>query len=230
MARQGERARRWGLAAAGAGLLGLLAACGPSAPPPKADRAKEAAPAPPPSPVDNLKELSTALPLSPPLSWNLAERVTVTPDSAPAATGGGHAVIVTATPENGLHRIGVSGNFGGGEKTYHVTVWVKAAPGTDAMLEARGQTFTNGMPNDYAVSYFDLANIKLQPNSLVTDKSKFPAAGITADGDWRKLTADMKTHDGWIHLVIGVTSKGAHIFPGRPDTRLVVGGVQIQPG
>jgi len=82
---------------------------------------------------------------------------------------------------------------------------------------ARGKTFENGLPADYAVGYFDLDKVAVQPNKLVTDKTRFPAAAIVADGDWRKLTVDMKTRDGWLYLVIGATAKGAHVFAGSPD-------------
>jgi hypothetical protein len=216
-------------------VVGLAAGCGPTGPAaPKRGDAPVATEAPPsaaaaPSPTDptaNLQQLSTVA-LAAPLKWDLAEGVIVTAAPEDAKSGGGKAVRLTPTTDTGLHRVGFEASYGGGKKTYHVVVWAKGAPGTDMMMEARGKTMvTATVPADDGRAFFDLAT-----NTLLPDQSgaRFGAATIVQDGDWKKVSVDMTTRDGWLYMIVGLTTKGHHVFAGTPDMGLTIGGVEVTP-
>jgi hypothetical protein len=160
----------------------------------------------------------------------MAEGVVVTSAPEDAKSGGAKAPLLTPTADTGLHRVGLVGNYGGGKKTYHVTVWVKGRPGTDFLLEARGDAMlSDRVPAEYRRAFFDLAGNALQPNELMTEKTNFAAPAITQDGDWKKISVDMPTSDGWLYLVLGLTAKGRHGFAGTPGMGLTIGGVEVTP-
>jgi hypothetical protein len=206
-------------------VLGFAAGCGPK------ESASPGAAASAPVPVDpavNLQRLAHPL-VAPPLKWDIAENVVVS-EAPESAKSGGKAVLVTPTADMGLHRVGLVGNFSHSKATYHVTVWVKATPGTDLLLEARGDTMLSDRePAEYKRAFFDLTANTLQPNELMTEKTNFASPGISQDGDWKKISVDMSTSDGWIYVVLGLTAKGKHGFAGTPDMGLTVGGVEVTP-
>jgi hypothetical protein len=209
--------------------LGLATGCGPAgqgASDAKTDTPAAAAAPATVDPAVNLQNLGH-LPVAPPLKWDFSENVIVT--SAPeAARSGGKAVLVTPTADMGLHRVGLVGSFGEGKRTYHVTVWVKGRPGTDLLVEARGDRMVSDRsPAEYRRTFFDLAANAVQPNSLVTDETRFAAAAVSADGEWSKVSVDMTTSDGWLYLVLGLTAKGQHGFAGTSGMGLVIGGVEV---
>lgn len=176
--------------------------------------------------VDQLSVLQLAAPLH----WSFAQGVGAAPALEVNRSQSGNALALTTTSDTGAHRVGVEGSFGEGPKTLRIAVWVKGAPGTDVMLEASGRTKSGAAPVDHRVTYFDLAKGEVQANPLVTDATRFPAAAIATDGEWRRLTADFPTRDGSLKLVIGATSQGQNVFAGSPAHGIVVGGVEVQPG
>jgi hypothetical protein len=172
----------------------------------------------------------SSIPLPAPLKWDMVEGVIATAAPEEAKSGAAKAVVLMPTNDGGFHRVGFSGNYGGGNRTYHVTIWVKGAPSTNVMLEARGNTLLSpGVPADYGRAFFDLTKNQPQPNQLVSPKTKFPATSITQDGDWHKISADMRTRDGWLYFVLGLTSKGSHVFVGTADMALTIGGAEVAP-
>lgn len=224
--------------------LSLLSACGPKTEAPKPVEAPAGAPADTPAgksvtvnqPIsltpdearENLERLSS-LKLAAPLKWDMADGVMIAPTTEDAKTGD-KALHLTPTGGVGFHRVGFEGNYGGGAKTYHVTLWVKGAPGTGVKLEARGQTLLNSTrAADYATQYFDLAKGEPQANKLATEATNFKAPSITKDGDWNKISVDMTTRDGWLYFVIGMTTKGEHVFAGTSGIDMTLGGVTVTP-
>jgi len=210
-------------------VVAMVAACGQSKP--KSDAAG-AVPASSDGAADvkaNLQQLSY-MPLETPLRWDFTEGVLISESPELSKLGGAKANVMTTTGGKSFHRLGVAGKFPDGQRTYHVTVWVKGTPGVDAMLEARGGAMTSPtMPADYGRTFFDLANNSVQANPMNTPPPNFTNAAITPDGDWKKLSVDMTTRDGWLYLVINMTTKGQHVFPGAPGLALTLGGIEVTP-
>jgi hypothetical protein len=211
----------------GCGLM--LASCGPTSSSGGQASGQPAAPAPPPAntALDQLKTL-----LAPAgLTWDMADGVTVTPSADPAKATAQSVFTITPTTTNGLHRVGAEGNFGGGSKSYHINVWVKSVGKSDAMVEARGQTLiSNSRPADYGRAFFDLVKTDLAPNKLSTPDTEFKTVTITTDGDWKKISADITTRDGWLYVDVGMVMQGQHAFTGAPGSGLVIGGIEVTPG
>jgi hypothetical protein len=223
--------------------LGLVSGCGPqtTAPAPaeapaqsstaagKAGAINQPLTLTPEETQANLDRLN-GLPLTAPAKWNMADGVIVSATAENAALGSAKALRLTPTGGVAFHRIGLEGQYGDGPMTYRVTVWVKAPPGTGVKLEARGKTLLNSSrAAEYATQYFDVAKAKPESNKLATDETRFGAATITKDGEWSKISTDMTTRDGWIFFVIGLTTKGEHVFAGTSDIELTLGGVTVAP-
>ena len=203
-----------------------LAGCGPSRPP---GAQSGSAVAPEGDPAAALSQLQL-MPAPKGLKWDMAEGVALTTASEPAKAENQYAIQITPTATTSMHRIGAEGNFGGGTKTYHITIWVKPIGATNAMVEARGKTLLEASrPADYGRAFFDLAAVGLAPNKLMTDDTKFKSASIKKDGDWKKISVDMTTRDGWVYFSVAMVVQGTHMFTGGPGTGLVVGGMTAEP-
>lgn len=217
------------------GLTVALTACGPAKPP--GDSGKDAAvpaagapAAPTPTPATVNLDTLKGLEVLEGTNWDLAEGVSIAEAGGEAPMAGWKSVTLTGDATTGFHRIGLSRNFGGGAKTYQITVWVKASPGVDAMLETRGKALeADGQPVDYGVAYFDLTNGALAANKLVNEKTKLAKSAISRDGEWQKLTGNITTTDGWVFLVVGMVSKGQHVFTGSTTQQLTIGGMELKP-
>jgi hypothetical protein len=203
-----------------------LTACGPSAP--AGGQASDHATAPASNTgLDQFKSL-----LAPAgLKWDMADGVTLATTTDPSKATGQTVFQLTPTTADGQHRVGADGNFGGGSRTYHITVWVKPVGKIDAMIEARGQTLiSNSRPADYGRAFFDLTKPDLAANKLTTPDTQFKTVSIAPDGGWEKISADMTTHDGWLYVDVGMVSQGNHVFVGAPGSGLIIGGIEVTPG
>lgn len=212
-----------------AAALGL-ASCGPLSPPKdgaEKGATQEAPKTAPAAQVADVQQLSV-MGLPAPLKWDLAEGVMAGLADGEGVASGSTALQISPTPDASLHRVGFSGSYGPG--AYRVTVWVKASTGVGLIVEGRGKTLvTPSRAADYGVALFDLESTALQPSPLVTNETQFPAAAIVQDGDWKKVTTELNTRDGWLFFTVGMTSKGQHVFAGQPGMKLTIGGIDVAP-
>ncbi|WP_421934317.1 hypothetical protein [Phenylobacterium sp.] len=205
-----------------------LASCGPLSPPKDgAEKGAAQAVSAPPAKVADVQQLSI-MGLPAPLKWDLAEGVMAGLADGEGVASGSTALQISPTADASLHRVGFGGSYGPG--AYRVTVWVKASPGVGVIIEGRGKTLvTPSRAADYGVALFDLESNASQPSPLVTDETRFPAAAIVQDGDWKKITTQLNTRDGWLIFTVGMTSKGQHVFAGESGMKLTIGGIEVAP-
>jgi peptidoglycan/LPS O-acetylase OafA/YrhL len=158
--------------------------------------------------------------------WNFFVGLTVTGETAvEPVVAGFQPRRLTATPTDTRHGLGVHFDDLKPGGTYHVTVWLKSAPNTWAMLEGRDSNDPlRGRPAHYGVASYDLAQATLATSSGdLTNMSVAPAK----DG-WVKVVFDLVTKDGQIFVTANILegSNGHHVFHGAGQS-IVFGGVEI---
>jgi hypothetical protein len=158
--------------------------------------------------------------------WDYLVGLTVKDETAEApVVAGFQPRRLTATPTASRHGLGVRFDDLKPGGTYHVTVWLKSAPNTWAMVEGRDSNDPKtGSPVHYGVASFDLQN-------AVTTKSSGDLAKLSvaaAKDAWVKATFDLVTKDGRIYVTANLLegSNGLMNFQGVGQN-VVLGGVEI---
>jgi hypothetical protein len=159
--------------------------------------------------------------------WDYLVGLTVTDETAEAAVVAGFQPRrLTATPTASRHGLGVRFDDLKPGGSYHVTVWLKSAPNTWAMVEGRDSNDPKtGTPVHFGVVSFDL-------QKAVTTKSSGDLAKLnvaTANDGWVKTTFDLVTKDGRIYVTANLLEggNGLMFFQGAGQNA-VFGGVQIE--
>jgi hypothetical protein len=133
---------------------------------------------------------------------------------------------LTASPTASRHSLGVRFDHLKPGGTYHLTVWLKAAPDAWAAVEGRDSNDPQtGRPVHYGVVSYDLARAV-----MIKSSGDLAKLGLASEKDgWVKVTFDLVTSDGQIYVTANLLegSNGQHIFNGAGQS-LVFGGVEIE--
>ncbi|MDZ4761762.1 MAG: hypothetical protein SGJ21_11890, partial [Alphaproteobacteria bacterium] len=176
--------------------------------------------------VDTLRSFS---PDPAPLQWSFVENATVEKAVGVPPTAAGTFVpfVMSATADAGLHRVGLSLPAAETAKSYDFAVWVKAAPGVDALLELAAVDPANALTS-YGVSFFDFAAATPMPSPVATAEQQMKGAKLETDGDWTKISGPVLVAAGSsASMVVGMVSAASHVFPGTGAEKLTIGGVSI---
>jgi hypothetical protein len=133
---------------------------------------------------------------------------------------------LTATPTASRHGLGVRFDNLKPGGTYHLTVWLKAAPNAWAMVEGRDSNDpATGRPPHYGVASYDLAQAAMTASS--GDLAN-PSVASAMNG-WVKATFDLKTKDGRIFVTANLLegSNGLMNFQGAGQS-VAFGGIEIE--
>jgi hypothetical protein len=159
-------------------------------------------------------------------TWDYLVGLTVKEETAEApVVAGFQPRLLTPTPTASRHGLGVRFDDLKPGGTYHLTVWLKSAANTWAMVEGRDSNDPKtGVPVHYGVASFDL-------QKAVTTKSSGDLAKLSvapAKDGWVKVTFDLVTKDGRIYVTANLLegSNGLMNFQGAGQN-VVFGGVEI---
>ena len=134
--------------------------------------------------------------------------------------------LLTATPTASRHGLGVRFDDLKPGGTYHLTVWLKSAPNTWAMVEGRDSNDPHtGQPAHYGVVSYNV-------QQAVTTKSSRDLANLSvasAKDGWVEAAFDLVTTDGRIFVTVNLLegSNGLMVFQGAGQN-VVFGGVEIE--
>ena len=137
------------------------------------------------------------------------------------------ALRLSAVRPEGRHALGSAIQGLTPDGLYRVVVWVKNPLGANAMIQIRDSVSGDtGQPSNYGVAAFDLTN-----SSVLRSSEQLLDTGIASDrDDWKKLSVDLRSHDGRLFFVLGLLEKGSniHVFRGLGQ-QLTFGGVDVIP-
>ena len=160
-------------------------------------------------------------------TWDYLVGLTVTDETAAApVVAGFQPRRLTATPTASRHGLGVRFDNLKPGGTYHLTVWLKAAPTAWATVEGRDSNDpATGRPPHYGVVSYDLAQATMTKSS--GDLAKLSVA--SAKDGWVEAAFDLVTKDGRIFVTANLLegSNGLMNFQGAGQG-VVFGGVEIE--
>ena len=162
-----------------------------------------------------------------PNRWDLIEGLSAAgaPGASPAT--GQPVLRLTALTSEGRHAISARFTDRAPDAVYRATIWVKASPVNNIMMEARDSVVDGtGKPSNYGVARFDMT-----ARAVINASGDFVGQGIErGPDDWVKVWADVLSKDGQIYVLLGMleSPNNLHVFKGAGQ-ELILGGFEIAP-
>jgi hypothetical protein len=141
----------------------------------------------------------------------------------PGPTGGGNlALSLVATKDSGRHRLGIAFVGMPANRMVHATIWLKAPPGTRAIIEAR-----DGVEAGRGARNVGGATFEISPPKILSSDGNVQAGIQAGPTNWVNIPVDMKSNDGVFVIYVGFLGPGnAPTFSGSGQ-QMIFGGIEL---